>query len=131
AARVFARRLAAPACRSDAAVALLPVAPRGDPERHHDQSEIEPEAGALEVQAIQPELARAIDVARRVDLRDAGQSRPDAVPCLVARNLVEAHELAVAADFDFTRPQRPRTDEAHVAGEDVPELRQLVHRGRA
>src|SRR5258708_39353463 len=43
----------------DAAVALLPRAGPGDPEREHDQLEIQPEARALQVHLVKPELARA------------------------------------------------------------------------
>ena len=61
---------------------LRPCGPRfshvpraGDPERQQDQLHVEPEAGALQVEPIEAELARARDVARRVDLRQPGQAR--------------------------------------------------------
>src|SRR5947208_781018 len=57
--------------RLNAAVARFPFAAAGDPERHEDQFQIEPEAGTFEIQAIEAELAGPRDVARRVDLREA------------------------------------------------------------
>ena len=52
--------------------------------------------------------------------------------------VLEARERPRAASsppsrlrFDLARAQRARSDEAHVAAEDVPQLRQLVHRRRA
>ena len=50
---------------------------------------------------------------------------------VVSGDLIEAHELSVAPDLDFARPQRPRAHKTHIAGQNIPELRQLVHRGRA
>src|SRR4029078_4489220 len=95
------------------------------------QPESEPDAGPLEIEPVESELARAIDVARCVDLRDPGETRTYAVARVIAGNFLQPDELAVAAHLDLTRTQRSRADEAHVAGEDVPQLRQLVHRGGA
>src|SRR3954471_4190598 len=113
-----------------AAVALFPGAGAGDPERQRDQLHIEPEASALHVHLIQPELAGARDVARRVHLGQSGQSGPDAVAHAVPGNRIELHQLPIAAHLHLAGPQRPWPDEAHVAGEDIPELRQFVHRRR-
>src|SRR5262249_4033705 len=103
----------------------------GDPERQRDQFQVEPEARALQVQAIETELAGARDVARRVDLREAGEARTNAVALVIAGELAERHERPSAARVDLARTQRAGPDEAHVPDENVPELRQFVHRGRA
>src|SRR4249919_2868757 len=47
----------------DATVALFPRAGPGDPEREQDQLHVQPEAGALQVHLVDPELAGARDVA--------------------------------------------------------------------
>jgi len=46
----------------------------------------------------------------------------------VAGNLLHVHQTSAAVGLDFSRSQRARTDKAHVAAEDVPQLRQFVHR---
>src|SRR4029077_1479400 len=69
--------------------------------------------------------------ARRVHLRQSGQTWTDAVALVVSRNLIESDHSAVAAHVDFAGPQRPRSDETHVAAQDVDELRQFVHRRSA
>src|SRR4249920_797080 len=115
----------------DAAVALFPSAGPGDPEGKEDQLHVEPETGPPQIDLIQPELARSRDVARCIDLRQPRQAGPDAMTRLVARNLIQSNEPPVAAHFDFTGSKRTRADEAHVAGEDIPQLRQFVHCRRA
>src|SRR5690606_27078524 len=110
--------------------ALFPLAAEGNPEGQRDQADVQPEALAADVHAVVPELVPPRDVARREDLRDAGESGTHADARLVPGYFLE--RLEAAADrFDLARPQRARANEAHVADEDVPELRQLVHRGRA
>jgi hypothetical protein len=71
-----------------------------------------------------------LDVARRVDLRDAREPGADAVPLLVAGHVLERLEAAVTRGLDLAGTERTRPDEAHVAAEDAPELRQFVHGGR-
>src|SRR5215217_3832670 len=93
--------------RSNAAVPLLPLASSGDPERQQNQLEIEPEARAFQIDAIEPELARPADVARGVDLGEAGETGPHTVARLVAGDLIQPHHLPIAARFHFARPQRP------------------------
>src|SRR5215471_9480258 len=88
--------------------ARFPLPASRDPERQQNQPDIEPESGTLHVQAIESELARSRDVARRVHLRQPGQTWPDRVTFSVARDLIERHQLAVAADIDFSRTERPR-----------------------
>src|SRR5262249_36423212 len=100
---------------SDLSVAALPTSTAGDPKRQQDQLQIEPEARALPVQAIEAEFVGARDVARRVDLRQPGQPGTHQVPLAIAGNRLERHEVAVAAQFDLAGHQRARADEAHVA----------------
>src|SRR6266851_4450722 len=99
----------------------LPRAASGDPERQRNQLQVEANACALQVQAVEAELARARKIARRVDLREAGEARADAMARLVAGNLRQRDQSAVAADFDLAGHQRARSDEAHVADQDVPQ----------
>jgi hypothetical protein len=68
------------------------------------------------------------DVTRRKDLRDASEPRQHARAHRESRNVFETLQLTRPQRFDLTRPQSPRAREAHVAAEDVPELRQFVHR---
>ncbi len=53
------------------------------------------------------------------------------VALAIARNRLQRHQLPIVGHVDLAGTQRPRPDEAHVADEDVPELRQFVHRRRA
>src|SRR5207253_8926640 len=119
-----ALRFASPV--SDLAAACFPFPAPGDPERERDQLHVETEAGALEIQPIEPELARERDVAGREDLRETGQARTNRMALAIAGNLRERRHPSVAAHFDFARTQRPRTHEAHVAREDVHELGQFI-----
>src|SRR6476661_8333967 len=84
-----------PAPRSDLAGADLPLPAERDPERQCDQPHIEPEALAVDVHPVVPELVATRDVARRVDLRDAGEPRSYAAALGVARHLFERLQAAV------------------------------------
>ena len=80
------------------------------------------------IEEVVPELVAAGDIARRVDLGDAGQAGTDAVTLGEAGDILELLVRAVAARLDLARAQRPRPDKTHVADEDAPQLWQLVHR---
>src|SRR5438270_525571 len=89
-------RISAPA-----ASARLPLRPARNPERHRDELQIEPEAGALQIQPIEAEFARAREIARRVHLRQPGQARPHSVTFEIPRETIERNEPAAAPRFDF------------------------------
>src|SRR6266516_3015555 len=108
----------------DAPFRLLPLAPSSDPERQQDQLQVQPEAGPLQVQPIEPELAGAGNIARSIHLRQSSKAGPNAVTLFVSGNLIETQQLPIAARIDFTRTQRARADEAHVARKNVPQLRE-------
>src|SRR5262249_10257276 len=113
---------------SHLAAACFPLPASRDPERQENQSDVEPESGTLHVQTIESELARPRDVARRVDVRQPGEARPHRLTLRIAGNLIERDQPTVAAHVDFAWTEWPRSDEAHIAAEDVYELRQFVHR---
>src|SRR5262245_9355979 len=94
---------------SDLGGASLPAAARRDPERQQDQADVEPEALIACVDAIESELVAAGDVARRIDLRDAGQPGTDLLTLVIAVDLLERDHVA-AAFLDLARTKRPRTD---------------------
>src|SRR5438874_9422266 len=108
---------------SDFAAPMLPFAAERDPERQQDQPDVESEAFAACVDAIEAELVAAADIARRVNLRDAGEARPETASRRVTWDVLERNERPVTR-FDFAGTQRPRSDKAHVAAKDVPELRE-------
>src|SRR5438445_991794 len=112
---------------SELRAATLPRAVEGDPNGKENQSEIEPEALPPYIEEVVPELLPARDVAVGVDLGQPRQPRGHPVALLVAEDPLDRHDLAPAVDLDLLRPESPRTDEAHVASEDAPELGQLVH----
>src|SRR6266540_1920395 len=62
--------------RSELAPLAFPRASEGDPEGQQDQPDVEPKALAANVQQVVFEFVSARNVARRVDLRDPGKSRP-------------------------------------------------------
>src|SRR5688572_17552808 len=126
-----ARRLLPFWLQSKLALPALPRAAQADPERQKYQSEIEPERSALDVDEIVAELLTPRHVARRVDLRDPGEARLHAGACVIPRNLLHRDDASIAGGVDLAGTQRARADEAHVAAEDVHELRELVHRGGA
>src|SRR3972149_3749018 len=51
---------------------------------------------------------------------------PPGGPALAAGHVLETLERPARPGLDLRREQSPGTHEAHVAGDDVPELRQLV-----
>jgi hypothetical protein len=110
--------------------AVFPLAAERDPERQENQPDVEPETLPGDVNLVVAELEAARNIAWREDLCDAGQARPKAGAVGVTRNVLERDERAVARLY-FAGTQGARTDKAHVATKDVPELRQFVHRGRA
>src|SRR5437667_656073 len=112
---------------SELRAATSPRAGEGDPNGKENQSEIEPEALLPDIDEVVPELLPARDVAVGVDLGQPRQPRGHPVALLVAGDPLDRHDLVPAVDLDLLRPESPRTDEAHVAAEDAPELGQLVH----
>src|SRR6476646_449722 len=93
--------------------ACFPLSSSRDPERQKNQPDVEPESGTFHVQPIESELARPRNVARRVDLRQPGQTWPDGMALLIAGNLIKRDQLSIAAHVDFARTERPRPDETH------------------
>src|SRR5690606_39174431 len=114
---------------SELPAAHFPAAAKGDPERQGNQPQVEPERLPIDVEPIVSELLAARNVARRVDLGHPGEPGYDAVPFHVTRNVLERALTAIARHFDLAGSQGPGAHETHVAHEDAPELRQLVHRG--
>src|ERR671919_12506 len=77
---------------SELAVASFPPAAKGNPERRRDQPHVQPEALSLDVQPVVPEFLAARNIARGVDLRDAGEARADTAPMLVTWHFFELLE---------------------------------------
>src|SRR3990172_7897229 len=97
----------------------VPVEEHAD-ERQADDLEVEPERPALDVLDVVLDalLERGVP-AQAVDLRPAGEAGLDLVPQHVARH-------GPPEPLHEHRPLGPRPDDAHLAAEDVDELRQLV-----
>ena len=91
-------------------------------DRREDDEQVERDRQVLDVEEVVLQLlhrvfdARAVGVAH---LRPSGQAGPDDVALAVERNLL-------GQLLDELRPLGPRADEAHVADQHVPQLRQLV-----
>src|SRR5688572_674667 len=68
------------------------------------------------------------DVARGINLCNACETRPHRATRRKTGYVFELLDHAVPAHFNLTGSQRAWADEAHVPAEDVPQLRQLVHR---
>src|SRR5581483_11469553 len=99
------------------------AAARGDDDaqRPGDDREVAPEAPRLDVIAVEGDAAGVIDVVAAADLPRPGQPRPR--PQIVVDVFAVARHLG---DDD-----RPRPDNAHLAFENVEQLRQLVEAGLA
>src|SRR5262245_21690661 len=106
----------------------FPCASKTNPKRQENQSNVEQPRAPRDVETIVAKLLTAWHVARRIDLGNAGQPRAYRDARREAGHVLELHELA-AVRFDLARPERARPDKAHVAAQDVPELRQLIHGG--
>ena len=92
---------------------------------------VQAEARVADVDRVETELPGPRGIARSVDLRQARQSRPHRVARIVSGNRIQTHQLCCSPDFDLARHQWARADKAHVAAEDVDQLREFVHRGLA
>src|SRR5688500_1613404 len=102
---------------------MPPPAAQRDPQRQNDETNIERDALCLEVHRVVAELLPPWNIAGRVNLRDAREPRPHTVPRLEAGNGIEAYRDARAGDLDFLRHEGARANEAHLALQDVPQLR--------
>src|SRR4051794_9388080 len=100
---------------SEFPVARFPLASERDPERQRDQAHVEKKALTVEIETVVPELVASSDVARREDLRDAGEAGPHEASLLVAGHVLQCLEAPVAERLDLARPEGARADEAHVA----------------
>src|SRR5262245_33839012 len=80
---------------SDLRGPMLPTSAESDPERQRDEPRVQPEALPLCVDAIKPELVPAPNVARRVNLSDAGESRPNLLTLCVSGHILERDQLSV------------------------------------
>src|SRR5206468_6991581 len=96
-------------------LALFPGAAQRDPERQQDQANVEHERTPADIEKIEAEFLPPRYVARRIDLGDAGQSGRHRAAPQETGNGVQRDWGAAAVGVDFFRPQRARTDEAHVA----------------
>src|SRR5688572_14807859 len=115
----------------DLSIAIFPTSARGDPERLHDQPQVETEANLFLIQQVVAKLAGTRQIARCVHLRDAGEARTHSMTRFVSRDRTERQHDALGGSVGLTRAQGSRTDHAHVAAKDVPQLWQLVERGGA
>src|SRR5262245_31595155 len=97
-------------------------AERVDRKRQGDQPRIEPDALAGNVAAIEEQ--RGARRGRADDLRQAGETGPDAKAIVVAGR-------APAQSGGVGGGQRTRADGAHLTAQHVDELRQLVEAGAA
>src|SRR5688572_8490594 len=114
---------------SELLTAHFPISAERDPEGQQDQSHVQPKRLPTHVDEVIAKFPSTADVAWRVYLRDARQSRTYAGSLAESRDVLQLLDHSASAHFDFARPQRTRAGEAHVAAEDVPQLRQFVHRG--
>src|SRR5579884_4497090 len=89
---------------------------RHDHERLADDPEVAPKAPVLDVLAVEFDAPFVFHLVAAVDLPGAGQARAGA----------QIRGDVVAIFPHFRRDDRPRPDEAHLALEDVPQLRQFV-----
>src|SRR5688572_18529985 len=112
----------------DLSIAIFPTPARGDPERLQDQPQVETEANLFLIQQVVTKLAGARQIARCVHLRDAGESRPHTMTRFVSWDRAERQHDTLGGGVGLTGPKRSRTDDAHVAAKDVPQLWQLVER---
>ena len=89
-----------------------------------DDLEVQAHAAVGDVLEVVGELLGPGHVARQPQLREAGDARAHDQPLPVAGDV--ARQL-----LEEARPDRARADDAHLAAQHVPELRQLVELGGA
>src|SRR4051812_34067014 len=104
-----------------AAGRALVGAPEQRERGQREDLQVEPRGAVLDVPEVELDALLPREGGTAVHLRPAGQ----------ARLHVEAVALALVVAVDLVAERRSRADEAHLAAEDVPELRQLVDREAA
>jgi len=82
----------------------------------HHQFQIEQQSSLIDVLDIHQNLLLEPDIASATHLPDARKPRFDLKPAAIKSRV----------EFDFVRDGRSRAYEAHVATDDVPELRELI-----
>src|SRR5687767_226055 len=98
---------------------LALVRPREERERRAgENAQVEPEGAVLHVPDVELDAFVPGEACAAVDLGPAGDPGQDLQPSA----------LAVGVALDLIGEGGARADEAHVASDDVPELRQLVDR---
>src|SRR5262249_31401422 len=97
------------------------AAPAELAERAPEDLQVEPEGPVVEVPEVQVDSLRPADRLAPVHLRPAGDARLDR----------QAAAVVVGVAGDLLDEIRARPDEAHLAAQHVPELRQLIEAGAA
>ena len=108
--------------RSSQELANASLPERIDRKRHRHQAQVERQALTSHVPAIQAQ--RHAPGARFSHLREPSETGQHAPAEIVSR-------CRPTESRDIGRSQRARSDSAHVAAEDVDELRKLIETGRA
>ena len=85
--------------------AVLPPTAEGDPEREQDETHVEPETLAPGVNAVVAKLVATRQIARCVDLRDAGQAGSNTTAIGVPGDVFECDEC-IACRLDFSWAKR-------------------------
>src|SRR5690348_3324489 len=98
-------------------LALVRAAEEGG-RRAGEDLQVEDRRAMLDVPDVELDPVRPGEGGSAVDLRPARDARPH----------VEAAPLPLVVLLDLVAERRPRADHAHLAADDVPELRQLVER---
>src|SRR5262249_21444610 len=82
------------------------------------------------VKEVVSEFLPSWNISRSVDLCDSGQSWNNFVPLKVSGDLFDRNYFSSVVYLYFMRHESARFNETHITMEDVPELRQFVHRRR-
>ena len=98
----------------------FPTSPEGNQEGNQDKLQIEPKTPLRHIEEVIAELLRTGRLAVGIDLRKSRETGPDHMTTVVTRDFLPKL-------LDQFRPLRPGPNKTHVAPEDIPELRKLIH----
>src|SRR2546425_2814241 len=116
---ITARSTAAPSSRVSRRSSVRTVQCQNDPEGAGDQLQVQPKAPGVDVLKVERQRLVEIQLGATADLPEPGESRLDS----------QATGDRHAAGGELVGQARPWADQAHVAQNDVHELRELVEAG--
>src|SRR5262249_51041076 len=115
---------------SDLFLPRLPLAPKTDPERQGDQTEIQSKRLFADVVKIVTELATGGRIFGKIDGGQAGEAGACSKAVKKPRDILVINAVPLFIVDGLPDSQCPRADETHFTAQNIDDLRQFVQTGR-